>query len=229
MRIDKKEAFKLRRGGRSYKEISERLNIPKSTLSGWLRDVTWSRKIKKTLSEKAKEQNKIRIRKLNNIRGKNLERLYLKAEKEAKDEFKFFKLFPLFILGLSIYWGEGDRRSKNLVRVSNTDPLMIKLFLKFLTEVCGVKQEQVYASILLYPDLDEQKCKKFWIKNAGLLEENFNKSILIKGKHKTNRLRYGVCTVGISSTYLKRKIGIWLVLLPKEFTKGKQDLLAGVV
>ncbi|MFH1611721.1 MAG: hypothetical protein ABH887_00400 [bacterium] len=52
MRKDKDLAIKLRKQGLSYLNISKKLDIPKSTLSCWFRDLDWSKKIKKDLSKK---------------------------------------------------------------------------------------------------------------------------------------------------------------------------------
>ncbi|OHA69234.1 MAG: hypothetical protein A3J68_01100 [Candidatus Wildermuthbacteria bacterium RIFCSPHIGHO2_02_FULL_48_16] len=220
MRKDRNAALKLRRLGKSYSEIRNLLRIPKSTLSDWLHKTRWSIKVKGILAEKAKTKNIIRLRELTKIRGIHLNKLYQEAQDEAKKEFESFKLHPTFISGVVIYWGEGDRSSRFLVRVANTDPLMIRLFVKFLLEICGIPREKIRAHILLYPDLDPEACKHFWVKKSGLQLENFNKSVTIKGRHKTRRLPYGVCYVAVSSTYLKEKMLTWLDLLPKELLKS---------
>ncbi len=219
MRKDKKEALQLRSLGRSYNEIRNLLGVPKSTLSNWLHETQWSSKIKRTLAEKALKKNTIRLRNLNKIRGEHLARLYREAQNEAKEEFEYFKFHPTFIAGVTIYWGEGDKASRHMIRVGNVDPLMIKLFVKFLCEICGISKEKIRAYLLLYPDLNSDECKKFWIKQSGLPDRNFNKCVVIQGRHKIRRLRYGVCYVGISSTYLKEKMFSWLTLLPKELMK----------
>ncbi|MDO8663633.1 MAG: hypothetical protein Q7K28_02215 [Candidatus Wildermuthbacteria bacterium] len=219
MRKDKNKALQLRSSGKSYREIKNLLSIPKSTLSGWLKKTHWSDKIRLNLKEKAREKNTIRLCSLNKIRGKHLAKLYQEARNEAKQEFEYFKLHPLFISGTTIYWGEGDRSSRYLVRVANTDPLMIRIFVKFLCEVCGISKEAIRAHILLYPDLDPNKCIDFWIKKSKLSVKNFNKCVVIHGRHKTRRLPYGVCYITISSTYLKEKMGVWLTLLPRELVK----------
>jgi len=156
---------------------------------------------------------------LNAIRGRHLTRVYGEARKEARKEFEHLKLHPLFIAGISIYWEEGDRASKNNVRLSNIDPAMIRLFVRFLRGVCGIPVKKLWAYLLIYPDLKESECKNFWIKRSGLSKNNFTKSITIQGKHKTKRIRYGVCTAGTSSTYLKEKLRVWLELLPKELAR----------
>ena len=40
----------------------------------------------------------------------------------------------LFGLGIGLYWGEGNKLNKYSVKLGNTDPEMIKLFIKFCTK-----------------------------------------------------------------------------------------------
>jgi hypothetical protein len=161
-------------------------------------------------------QSKSRIEKLNTTRGKRLETVYKKAEKEARTEFKELKFHPLFVSGISLYWGEGTRTSKHTLRLSNIDPKMIRVFIKFLTVICGVPREKVRIYLFIYPDLNAETCVDFWKKELKLKKENFNKCTTIQGRHKTKRLKYGVCTVLVSSTYLVKKMHIWLTLIPSE-------------
>lgn len=218
MRDDKEKAISLRKSGKSYLEIKKELGVPKSTLSDWFRDQKWSRGISLKLIEKTRNVHSIRIQELNKIRGNNLKRLYEQARKEAIEDFELLKYHPLFISGLMIYWGEGNKSSKSHCSIANTEPLMIKLFLQFLRNICGFKSPKIKAWILLYPDLDEKICKEFWMKNTTLKENDFHKSIVIKGKHKTNKLSFGVCSIGVSSAYLKCKILKWIEMLAIDIT-----------
>lgn len=219
MRVEKTKALELRRKGKSYSMITNLLKVPKSTLSGWLKDEKWSVEIKASLNKNAKIQSAIRMRQLGKVRGKELDNAYAEAVKEAEKEFEYFVRWPLFVAGLCIYWGEGEKTSKHMIRVSNIDPGLVKVFIGFLIHVCGIPKKDIRYSLLLYPDLDEDACKQFWVSHAGLLRENFNKSARIRGRHKTKRLRYGVCNVSFSSSYLKKKIGVWLAKLPNELVK----------
>jgi len=115
-----------------------------------------------------------------------------------------------------IYWGEGNKASRNRCGIANTEPAMIKVFMNFLFNVCGIAKEKTKAWILLYPDLNEKICKDYWIQNTGLKHSDFTKSIIIKGKHKTKKLNYGVCNFGANSAYLKCKILVWINLLAKD-------------
>ena len=165
MRKDKQKALRLRKNGKSYREIKRVLGTPTSTLSEWLSPHGWSNNIKTALIEKSKGKNSIRLLYLNKIRRKHLARLYQEAQQESKIEFEKFKYHPLFIAGLMLYLGEGDKISKYQVRISNTDPNIVKIFVNFLLYVCQVPNKKIKAGLLIYPDLNDATCKKFWIKN----------------------------------------------------------------
>ena len=227
MREDKEKAINLRKIGKSYLEIKKELGIPLSTLSEWFSGQGWSNEISVNLVKKARSSHIIRIQELNKTRGENLNKLYEEAKKEAVEDFKLLKYHPLFIAGLMVYWGEGNKSSKSNCYIANTEPLMIMLFLQFLRHICGFTEPRIKAWILLYPDLNEKVCKEFWIKNCSLKSTDFNKSIVIKGKHKTKKVSYGVCSIGVSSAYLKCKILKWIDLLAKDLVQ--ENYIAGMV
>jgi hypothetical protein len=215
MRNDKSNALSLRKHGKSYRQIKAELGVPMSTLSDWFSKQDWSKEISDDLSLKVIEESKVRIEDLNKIRGENLQKLYGDARAEAVKDFEVLKNNPLFISGISIYWGEGDKASRNGFRICNTDPKMIRLFVRFLIDLCGLDIKRLKIWLLLYPDLDDLTCKKFWKKETGLSDSNFTKSITIQGRHKTNRLSYGVANISYSSRYLKEKMLVWIDLLSK--------------
>ena len=224
------QAVKLRKIGKSYEEITRELSIPKSTLSGWLGGSPWSQKIKVCNNAVGRTKHTVRILKLNKIRGEHLKKLYAQARQEALEDFNVLKYHPGFIAGVMLYWGEGDKASRHRVSMTNTDPLMIKIFMIFLREICGINDGKIRAWILLYPDITEVSCKEYWVTEAGLQNIAFNKSIIIEGRHKTKRLGHGVCTVGISSRYFKEKMLLWISLFPdmlasRELYEKKADII----
>ncbi len=132
------------------------------------------------------------------------------ARKEATGEFKKLASDPLFIAGVMLYWGEGDKNPVNPVRISNTDSRLVRIFVEFLQKSCGLPKEKVKANLILYPDLNEQMSKKYWSSTTTIPEESFTKTQFIKGRHKTKRLSYGICVVSVSSRQLKEKVLTWI-------------------
>lgn len=216
MRKDKEDATEMRKSGKSYNEIHAALKIPRATLSGWFSKVGWSEIMAKKLAAKAQIQHTARIVELDKIRGQHLARAYEEARSEAMEDFEILKYNPLFIAGIMLYWGEGDKATKSKVRLVNTDPEMIKLFVFFLKKVCNIPVEKICVSLLTYPDIDDEANRQYWSEVSGIAPGKFLKSILIRGRHKTKRLGHGVCSVYVSSTYFKVKVLEWLKLLPEE-------------
>lgn len=213
MRSDKGEAFLLRRQGKSYREIESKLGVAKSTLSNWFKGVDFSEAIREELTKEASKKSRKRLEDLNRVRGIALAVQYELAEKEALKEMKLYRNLPLFTTALALYWGEGDKLSKNQVRITNTDPAMLLVFMSFLEQVCGVEKHKMRLALFIYKDLDEQKCKRFWRQKLGKVD--FHKTQVLPSRHKTKRLPYGVCTLVVSNTYLKKKITVWIDQLPE--------------
>lgn len=214
----KLQVIALRKEKKSYREIAESLCISKSTVSYWLKDIDWSRDIQEQLTERAQRISQKRLIHLNNLKKVKWQKIYQEAEKEAVCEFDGLKDNPLFITGISLYWGEGDKNFKNgQVRVSNIDERLLAVFRAFLQQVCKVDDQKIKAYVLLYPDLDEETCLNFWSENIGVPKEKFFKSSVIQGRHKKNRLSYGVCSIQVSNKYLKKKVLTWIELFAKIF------------
>lgn len=218
MRNDKHIAIELRKRGESYSKISKKLDVPKSTLSDWLSDIDWSKSIKTDLTRKANYIARKRLRTYNKKQKIFWEAWREKARQQARDDFPKLKLNPLFVSGIMIYWGEGDSKIENShVRISNTSPDMIRIFNLFLRIICKVPEEKIKIAMILYPDLNESKCKNFWSKASGISPNQFIKTQFIKGRHPTKRLTNGIAIVYFSSREIKEKIFIWIELFQKQF------------
>jgi transcriptional regulator with XRE-family HTH domain len=213
MRTDKQLAFELRKQGKSYKEIHAELGMSVSTLSNWFHGHDFSEAIKRYLNEQNIIKGTERLRTLHKIRGASLDAHYEQARIEAANDLQKYIHNPLFVAAIASYWGEGDKAKNGQVRLANTDPKMIKLFSDFLTTFCAVPKHKLRGALYIYPNLDEEACKKFWIKETGL--QHFHKTMVLPSRHKTRRLPYGTCTILVSNTYLKKKMLFWIDQLPE--------------
>lgn len=218
MRTDKEAAISMRQTGMSYSQIRDKLRIPKATLSDWFSSESWSNEIRRRLTKAASTQNTVRIIQLANLRGSHLSRAYASAKIEAAEELETLKYNPLFISGIMLYWGEGDKRTRHITRLINTDAEMIRLYVLFLKNACRIPEEKIRATVTIYPDLDPEQCISYWSRISGIGPERFGKCATIQGRHKTRKLSYGMCTVFVSSTYFKVKMLEWLRLLPEKLS-----------
>lgn len=107
---------------------------------------------------------------------------YLNITKFKKEEFEIKNNInndqeKLKIAGAMIYWGEGTK-SGNSVVLSNTNPKMIKLFLKFLREICGISEKRLRVVLHRYPDQNKDVLKKYWMNITKIPSSQFSKSSL---------------------------------------------------
>lgn len=216
MRDDKEIATKLRRSGKSYRQIRDELRVPLATLSDWFKDVDWSKEVKQRLQEENKRINTVRIVELGRIRGKHLARVYEEAREEAREELGNLKYNPLFIAGLMLYWGGGTKAAKSQIRLANSDPELAKLFVDFLQKVCRIPEEKIKIALLSYADSDDPSLRRFWSFALKIPLSQFQKTVIIASTPKTRHLVGGVCTIVVSSSYFREKMLEWLKLLPKE-------------
>lgn len=217
MRNDRHLAIKLRKKGASYNKICKELGIPKSTMHYWFRNLRWSQIIKKKLTKKAQRLATKRMRAMALANKKRWKAWRQQHRENAKKEFPVLKSNRLFVAGLMLYWGEGDSKLKNELRLANSDPRMIRLFNKFLQEVCKIPNKEIHLYLILYPDLSDEKCKKFWSEKTKIPLKNFGKSSFIYGRHPTKKLENGICIIRIDrSRGLKEKIITWIDLLVKD-------------
>ena len=213
MRKDKEKAYELRRQNKSYKAIGRELGIPLGTLAGWFKNELWSQDIRDKLGREASLAFPDKLRRIVTANKKRWESIREQYRQEAIREFHKLKNDPLFLAGIMLYWGEGEKQQKSSqVRLANSEPEMIKIFSLFLTNSLKIPREKISAWLLLYPDLIDTVQKNFWSRASGLPISQFKKSIYIKGRHPKKRLSYGVCTVYVSSRALKERMLSWLEL-----------------
>ena len=124
----------------------------------------------------------------------------------------------LFGLGLGLYWGEGNKKSKNSIRLGNTDPKIIKTFLRFLINIFRIKKEKLRFGLQIFDDMNEKEMLKFWtnqLKEFNMSREQFFKVIITPsrslGTYK-EKSKFGVMTVHFCNTKLKNLIDKMLPL-----------------
>lgn len=124
-------------------------------------------------------------------RMKNREKLA--KEKAEKTIFSLTDKEKIIFL-TALYWGEG---SKGDFGLSNSDPDLIKVFVRGLKELFNINNNRLRVSIRIYKDLDKNKCLKFWSNIIGIPIEKFVSVNVLEGK-KNGKLIYGMCRVRIT-------------------------------
>ena len=218
------KAIKYRRRGYSYAMIKKEIGISKSTLSGWLQEIPFKpnqtvlKRIGEARTKSAQSRNE---QKLHNIE---------QARQEAKIDLGTLSHRDLFLLGIGLYMGEGTKSSES-IRVINSDPKIILLTLKWLKDICGLKNNNFRITVFLYPDLNEKLVKNYWSRLTGLPLSQFCKTQIDsrtdKKSKKKHKLPYGTAQLSVRSNgqkqfgvHLHRKILGWI---------DHANVLAGIV
>jgi hypothetical protein len=217
MRKDREKAIELRRQGKSYKAISRDLGIPTATLCGWFKDLDWSIEIRNRLGATASFSYPEKLASMVAATKKKFALLHEEYRQEAIREFELKKSNPLFIAGVMLYWGEGDKKIENsCIRLSNSDLGMIRSFYVFLVNSMDIPKEKIAINLLLYPDLIDSVQKKLWSDITGIPISQFKKSIVIQGRHPTRRLAHGVGMIRVGGRKHKEKLIKWIEIYMRE-------------
>ena len=210
----KVEAIKLRKSGHSYREISVLLKITKSTAYEWLKDISLGKKARQRI-EQLKNTGRNRA---NTTR--HLKKMIIIEECKiwAQNVIKSTKLTPSLaeIYCSLLYWAEGGKFTTNRLEFTNSDPKMIKIFLKLLRIGFSINEDKLRVNMHLHEYHDENNQKIFWSKITNIPFEKFNKSYLKPHTKKTIRENYQGC---VRICYHSGEIAKKIQALYLEFSK----------
>jgi hypothetical protein len=193
----------------SVKEIARVVGVAPSSVSLWVRDIALTAEQLESLRQRNPAYN-------NQLRGatRNAERgraRRLAAQADGRARVRRWE--PLYVAGVMLYWAEGDKSSRNAARLSNSDPDLLRLFVRFLRECFGVADHQMALTCNLFADhLDRQiEIEQFWLDTVELPRERLCKSFVdvyskYSQKKRTNKLPYGTTRVVAHSTYVVQNI-----------------------
>jgi hypothetical protein len=69
----------------------------------------------------------------------------------------------LFIAGLLLYWAEGTK-GKHSIQIANLDHRMLVIFLRFLREICQIRERRLFLYVRVYKDFSLQGAREYWTK-----------------------------------------------------------------
>src|SRR3990172_2835526 len=123
--IEKEKARALRKRGKSINQIVKEAGLTKSSVSLWVRDIVLTKAQKNKLSERGRSMESIEKRRLIRLSNEQVKRQIIIDE--AKKDFIRISLEELKLIGIILYLGEGGKTERGTARLSNSDPLIIKI------------------------------------------------------------------------------------------------------
>jgi len=221
--IEKNKALRLRKRGKSINEIAAKLNIAKSTVSSWCRNIQLGpEQIERLAKRQESGSYKGRMKFLERIRKERIKEVALLRKQGIKEIGKLNKR-DLFIGGVAMYWSEGYTYSGGeQVGFTNSDPKMILLMLRWLKEICKVSDDNISLQVKINKIHKDRikEVENYWSNLTKIPVGQFNKTVLIKSKTKkiypNSNAHYGTLRVTVrQGTRLRRKIAGWIEGLTK--------------
>ena len=206
---EKTEAVHLRKLGRSYSEIRKKIKVSKGTLSLWLRDIKLTPEQEERLYVTLRQKNAYRLAKMN--QKKKIERTKKIITEARKEANRFFKN-PLFLSGLMLYWAEGDKSEKEeVVKFSNSDPIMIRLMMEWFRKICKVPEEKFRITLHVHTLFCRKDIEKYWSRLTNIPLNQFYKTQIkpTSLRQRKNLLYNGTCAIRIENRDLFRRIKGW--------------------
>jgi transposase-like protein len=203
------QARKLRReAGLPIKVIARQLGVSQSSVSLWVRDI-----------ELTAEQHE-RLRMLNPAYNQQLAGRQTNSERRravrlaAQDAGRRAAGTgeALHAAGVMLYWAEGTKH-RNRVGLSNSDPELVRFFVRFLRTYYAVADESIRVTCHLFADhlARQREIEQFWLDTLELPAASLCKSIVNvyskdSQKKRKNKLPYGTCRVTLFRTAVVQSI-----------------------
>ena len=207
----RRQALELRKLGHSINEIKDLLGVSKASVSVWVRKIELTAKQKNELSKNGIKKSVIENRRQTRIDNEHAKRQVTVSA--AQKQVKNISKHELWLIGTMLYWAEGGKTQRSIVRFSNGDPEMIKLMMAYFRQICSVPEEKIKGYIHIHEHLNHTQAEKYWSEISNIPLKNFYKTYKKtnpSSKNTRNTLPYGVMDIYICDTELFLKIQGWV-------------------
>lgn len=200
------QAESMRKEGKTYAQIREKVHVSKSTLSSWLGE-----KFSGIFDRQAQLTHLKRARLLSaaRLRGEKIARDTVSAARGAATA----ALLPVNDISFQksliaiLYWAEGAKNGGTLKFV-NTDPRLAKLYITLLRSCFPIDERKIRIRLHLHYYHDKKKSVQFWSRLLRVPPTQFGK-LYVKKRSATKKFRQnfmGICFISYSDTPLIKEV-----------------------
>ena len=173
-------ARKLRAAGWSYGAIGNQLNVAKSTLNSWLKDIKLSKKQKLALKKRWSDGLVLARKHAADAHRKKTQQKFeiaianaRKVMEELGDDLYKESFLKLFLAAL--YLGEGAK-NKSVVCLANSNPGICQIFVILLRNIYSLDESKFRCHLHLRADQDIKTLSKYWAKLLEIPITKFHKA-----------------------------------------------------
>jgi transposase-like protein len=206
--LEQRDARRLRaQDGMPIAEIARTLEVAKSSVSGWVKDLRLTADQVATL----REANPVLNRQTKGQATRARRARAARRAAQAHGRQKARNGGPLHLMGCMLYWGEGSK-ARNAVQFVNSDVSMQRLFVRFLWQCYGVKAGRISLSVNCFLDngLTIDEIHRHWLEALELPKSSLRGPTLNRASRASKRLRrtlpYGTARVVVHSTFVVQSI-----------------------
>jgi hypothetical protein len=209
--VERRQARELRAKGEPYRSIASQLEVSINSAYRWTRDIELTAEQKElNLRGPTGPLNPDVVRR--QIAGRVAAARARRAACQEDGRATARRGNPLHQAGCMLYWAEGTK-SRSAIQFTNSDPHMVRFFLRFLTDALGIEVPTIRLSLNVYTNngLAIEEIESFWLNLLGLPKTSVRKHTLnhlptsSSGRAK-KRLPFGVCTLVVHNTWMLQHI-----------------------
>ncbi|HEX9065162.1 MAG TPA: hypothetical protein VF843_08635 [Streptosporangiaceae bacterium] len=205
----RRRACELRAQGRAYREIAATLGVSKSSVSLWLRDIPQPDRL--TYEEVRARQAAGTARYWAGERQRR-EQMRVAISADAAKQIGSLSEREVRIAGAVAYWCEGAKnkphRRSDHVDFINSDPALIRLFLRFLDRA-GVTEDRLIFQVSIHESADVVAAQEFWLEVTQTDPAQFRRPQIKRHNPRTNRKNTGDTYHGCLRVRVRRSSGLY--------------------
>ena len=210
----RERAVLLRKQGYSIKEVASKLRIAKSTSSVWLRDILLNSQAQTRLKNR-RIFGQYKARLVQFEKSDKQQRIRSIVAEQTLSKIEMSRELCKLCCAL-LYWCEGNKNGDTLVRFTNSDPQLIKIFLSLLRRGFDIVEAKFRALIHLHQYHDEKKQKKLWHEITNIPLNQFNRTYWTPHTGKRKHDNYPGC---IAISYYDARVAKELTTIYNSFVQ----------
>jgi hypothetical protein len=195
----------MRADGKPIKQIARQLGVSPGSVHLWTRDIELTpAQIARNRRGASRRQDPEVIRRRAASWAARCRGVRKSFQHEGREAAR--KGDPLHLIGCMLYWAEGSK-SRNRVTLVNSDPKMIAVFRRFLTDALGIESHRIIVTLNVYTnngltvaDIEEHWLRLLRLPRTCLRKHTLNHMPTSSSGSARNKLPYGVCRLNVDST-----------------------------